>query len=232
MENKRVTIFTGNFGSGKTELSINYALKLNENYSNIVLADLDVVNPYFRSREKSEFLEDKGIEVVYPKNLKHADLPIVSANVYKLIKNDDIHGVLDVGGNEDGAISLASVSKNLSKDQYEMNFVINTMRPSTNNLEGIVDMKNKIEAKSKLSFDNIICNINLGEETSIEDIIDGYPLVKEASKELDLPIKFIAIYRDLLPLSTENNFEEEIFPIDLYMKRLGKMIKTKKCFKI
>ena len=217
MENKRVTIFTGNFGSGKTELSINYALKLNENYSNIVLADLDVVNPYFRSREKSEFLEDKGIEVVYPKNLKHADLPIVSANVYKLIKNEDIHGVLDVGGNEDGAISLASVSKNLHKEQYEMNFVINTMRPSTNSVEGILDMKKRIEAKSKLSFDNIICNINLGEETTIEHIKEGYPLIKEVSQELDLPIKFIAIYKDLLPLDTENYFDEEILPIDLYM---------------
>ncbi|MGM0436721.1 MAG: ATP-binding protein [Bacillota bacterium] len=217
MENKRVTIFTGNFGSGKTELSINYALKLNENYSNIVLADLDVVNPYFRSREKSEFLENKGIEVVYPKNLKHADLPIVSADVYKLIQNEEVYGVLDVGGNDDGAISLASVSKNLKDDQYEMNFVINTMRPSTNNIEGIIDMKKRIEAKSKLDFDNIICNINLGNDTTIKDIKNGYPLVKKASQKLNLPIKFIAIYEDLLPLPSDIDFDEEIFPIELYM---------------
>ena len=218
MENKRVTIFTGNFGSGKTELSINYALKLNENYSNTVLADLDVVNPYFRSREKSEFLEEKGIEVVYPKNLKHADLPIVSADVYKLIQNKEVYGVLDVGGNDDGAISLASVSKNLDDDQYEMNFVINTRRPSTNNLEGIIDMKERIESKSKLVFDNIVANTNLGRETTMEDIKEGYSLIKKASQQLNLPIKFIAIYEDLLPLSSNNNFEEEIFPIELYMK--------------
>lgn len=217
MKNKRVTIFTGNFGSGKTELAINYSLKLNKKYSDIVLADLDVVNPYFRSREKSEFLEDRGIEVVYPKNLKHADLPIVSPDVYKLIQNENIYGVLDVGGNDDGAISLASVSQNLKDDQYEMNFVINTMRPSTNSLEGIKDMKERIEAKSKLSFDNIICNINLGKETTIENIKEGYPLVKKASEELNLPIKFIAIYDKLLPLNSNNNFEEEIFPVELYM---------------
>ena len=163
-------------------------------------------------------LEEKGIEVVYPKNLKHADLPIVSADVYKLIQNKEVYGVLDVGGNDDGAISLASVSKNLDDDQYEMNFVINTRRPSTNNLEGIIDMKERIESKSKLVFDNIVANTNLGKETTIEDIKEGYSLIKKASQQLNLPIKFIAIYEDLLPLSSNNNFEEEIFPIELYMK--------------
>ena len=218
MENKRVTIFTGNFGSGKTELAINYALKLNEKYSNIVLADLDVVNPYFRSREKSEFLEEKGVEVVYPKNLKHADLPIISADVYKIIQDEKNYGVFDVGGDDDGAISLASVSKNLIDEQYEMNLVVNTLRPSTNDLAGIKNMKQRIEDTSKLTFDNIICNINLGDETTLKHIKEGYQLVKKASKELDLPIKFISIYKDLLPLSDENDFEEDIFPIDIYMK--------------
>ena len=218
MENKRVTIFTGNFGSGKTELAINYALKLNKKYSDIVLADLDVVNPYFRSREKSEFLEEEGIEVVYPKNLKHADLPIISADVYKIIQDQNNYGILDVGGDDDGAISLASVSKNLKDDHYEMNLVVNTLRPSTNNLEGIIDMKERIEDTSKLTFDNIICNVNLGDETTIKEIENGYQLVKKASKKLELPIKFVSIYKDLLPLPNRINFEEEIFPIDLYMK--------------
>ncbi|MGM0409764.1 MAG: ATP-binding protein, partial [Bacillota bacterium] len=207
MENKRVTIFTGNFGSGKTELAINYALSLNEKYKNVVLADLDVVNPYFRSREKSEFLEEKGVEVVYPKNLKHADLPIISANVYKIIKNEDNYGVLDVGGDDDGAISLASVSKGLEDDQYEMNLVVNTMRPSTNSVEGIKNMKVRIEERSKLKFDNIIANVNLGRDTSIEDIKAGYKIIKKAAKVLDLNIKFISIYKKLLPLDNLD-FEE------------------------
>lgn len=217
MENKRVTIFTGNFGSGKTELAINYALTLNEKYNNVVLADLDVVNPYFRSREKSEFLEEKGVEVVYPKNLKHADLPIISANVYKIINNEDNYGILDVGGDDDGAISLASVSKNLEDNQYEMNMVVNTMRPSTNSVEGIKNMKIRIEERSKLKFDKIIANVNLGRDTSTEDIKNGYKIIKKAANELDLEIKFVSIYKKLLPLDKDINFEEEIYPIDLYM---------------
>ncbi len=217
MENKRVTIFTGNFGSGKTELAINYALTLNEKYKNVVLADLDVVNPYFRSREKSEFLEKKGVEVVYPKNLKHADLPIISANVYKIINNENNYGVLDVGGDDDGAISLASVSKNLEDDQYEMNMVVNTMRPSTNSVEGIKNMKKRIEERSKLKFDKMIANVNLGRDTTTENIKNGYTIIKKAAKELDLEIKFVSIYKKLLPLDKDINFEEEIYPIDLYM---------------
>lgn len=218
MENKRVTIFTGHFGSGKTEISINYALQLNKKYSNIILADLDVVNPYFRSREKSEFLEEKGVEVVYPKNLKHADLPIISADVYKIIQDENNHGILDVGGDDDGAVSLASVSRNLKDEDYEMNLVINTLRPSTNNLKGIINMKEKIEDRSRLKFDNIIANVNLGDETTIEDVENGYHLVEKASEKLNLPIKFISISKKLLPLPERIDFKEEIFPIEIYMK--------------
>lgn len=218
MDFKRVTIFTGNFGSGKTELSINYSLLLAEHYTNVALVDLDVINPYFRSREKAEFLEDKGIEVIFPKNLVHADLPIVPASVQKLIQNKEIRGVIDVGGDEDGAIALSSVSRKLEKKDYEMSLVINTLRYATGDLEGIIDVKERIEKKSRLSFDNIICNINLGRETTVDDLKEGYPLIKEASKVLNLPIKFISIKRELLPLPSNFKVDEEIFPIDIYMK--------------
>ncbi|MDI3546708.1 MAG: hypothetical protein PWR10_360 [Halanaerobiales bacterium] len=218
MDFSRVTIFTGNYGSGKTEISINYSLLLAEQFSNILLVDLDVLNPYFRSREKAEFLEEKGVEVIFPKNLLHADLPIISARVQKLIQNIDYRGVIDVGGDEEGAIALSSVSRKLAEDDYEMNLVVNTLRTFTGNVEGIMEAKERIEMRSRLKVDNIICNTNLGVETGIEEIKEGYPIVKEAAQKMGLPVKFIAVRRDLLPLIDEDfKVDEEIFPIDIFM---------------
>lgn len=217
MDFKRITIFAGNFGSGKTELSINYGLELTAHYSRVALADLDVINPYFRSREKVDFLEEKGIEVIFPKKLAHADLPIISPMVKKIIQTDSIYGVFDIGGNDDGAIALGSISRQLKNKEYEMNFVVNTLRPYTDNLKGIIEMKKRIEVSSRLEFDNLIYNTNLGAETDVEHIKSDYPLIKKASDVLELPLKFMAVKKDLLPLP--DNFKPgiEIFPVKIYM---------------
>jgi len=114
MDYKRVTIFTGNYGSGKTEISINYSLFLSGIISHVLLVDLDVVNPYFRSREKAEFLEKEGIKIIFPKRLAHADLPIISADLYSIIEDENIYGVLDVGGDDDGAAPLRQLPPRLS----------------------------------------------------------------------------------------------------------------------
>ncbi len=217
MKSKRVTIFTGNFGSGKTEISINYSLRLAEEFDDVVLVDLDVINPYFRSREKANLLKENGVEVIFPENLVYADLPIIPASVQKLIQNKDISGVIDVGGDEDGAIALSSISRKLMKEDYEMNLVINTLRQATADLDGIIKVKKRIEERSKLSFDNIICNVNLGRETELDDLKKGYSLIKEAAKALDLPVKFVVIKKELLPLPPDFQVEEEVFPIDIYM---------------
>ena len=218
MEDKKVTVFTGNFGSGKTELSLNYALHLKEENDKVAVIDLDTVNPFFRSREKNELMEDEGIEVVYPKELKYADLPIVTPNIKKYLQNEDYYSVIDVGGEEDGAKVLASIAGDVEKTDYEINLVINTKRPFTDNLEGIKKMKQKIESASKLSVDNLICNINLGAETTIEDVKNDYPLVKKASQELDLPIKFISVRKDLQGDLEKLDYKEDIFTIERLLK--------------
>jgi MinD-like ATPase involved in chromosome partitioning or flagellar assembly len=218
MEDKRITLFTGNFGSGKTEISLNYALHLRENNKKVAVVDLDVINPYFRSRAKSELMEDHDVEVIYPKKLKHADLPVITADIKKLLQNEEYYGVIDVGGDEDGATVLGSIADSVKETAYELNLVVNTKRPFTDNVEGIIKMKEKIESASKIKVDNLICNINLGEESSIQEIKKGYPIIKEASKELDLPIKFIAIKKDLVDAFDKLNYEEEVFPIDRLLK--------------
>ena len=218
MEDKKVTVFTGNFGSGKTEISLNYALHLKEENDKVAVIDLDTVNPYFRSREKNDLMEEEGIEVVYPKELKYADLPIVTPNIKKYLQNEDYYSVIDVGGEEDGAKVLASIAGDVEKTDYEINLVINTKRPFTDNLEGIKKMKQKIESASKLSVDNLICNINLGAETTIEDVKNDYPLVKKASQELDLPIKFISVRKDLQGDLEKLDYKEDIFTIERLLK--------------
>ena len=220
MLDKRITVFTGNFGSGKTEISLNYALHLKENHdiNKIAVVDLDVINPYFRSREKSDLMESKGIEVIYPKKLKYADLPIITPDINRLLQNDNYYGVIDVGGDKDGATVLGSIADNVKKTDYELNLVVNTKRPFTNNVEGIVEMKEMIEEASKISVDNLICNINVGDSTSIEDIKEGYKTVENASKQLNLPIKFISIKEDLLGDLEKFEYKQELFPIQRFLK--------------
>ncbi len=220
MLDKRITVFTGNFGSGKTEISLNYALHLKENHdiNKIAVVDLDVINPYFRSREKSDLMESKGIEVIYPKKLKYADLPIITPDINRLLQNDNYYGVIDVGGDKDGATVLGSIADNVKKTDYELNLVVNTKRPFTNNVEGIVEMKEMIEEASKISVDNLICNINVGDSTSTEDIKEGYKTVENASKQLNLPIKFISIKEDLLGDLEKFEYKQELFPIQRFLK--------------
>jgi len=218
MEDKKVTVFTGNFGSGKTEISLNYALHLIEDNDKVAVIDLDTINPYFRSREKNELMEKQGIEVVYPKELKYADLPIITPAIKKYLQNEDYYTVIDVGGEEDGAKVLASIAGDVEKTDFEINLVINTKRPFTDNLEGIKKMKQKIESASKLSVDNLICNINLGAETSIEDVKNDYPLVKKAAEELELPIKFISVRKDLQGDLEKLDYKEDIFTIKRLLK--------------
>jgi len=218
MDYKRITIFTGNYGSGKTEISINYSLFLSRIISRVLLVDLDVVNPYFRSREKAELLAKNDIEVIYPHQLLYADLPIIPAEIQKLTTNRKNYGVIDVGGDEEGATVLGSISPKLTDDEYELNLVVNSFRSFTSNLQGIMETRKRIEKSSRLRVNNIICNANLGNETGLNDVKKGYLIIKETALKLEIPIKFISIRRDLLPLIKEDfEVEEELFPIDIYM---------------
>ncbi|MCF8008803.1 MAG: hypothetical protein K9K32_03460 [Halanaerobiales bacterium] len=218
MNSKRITIFTGNFGSGKTELSLNYAAYLKEKNDKVAIIDLDVVNPYFRSREKDLQMGENEIEVIFPKKLQYADLPIITPKLNKVLQNDNYCGVIDLGGEEDGATVLGSIADRVKKTDYELNLVINTKRPFTDDLQGIIKMKEKIKKASHLDLSYLICNINIGSETSIEHIKEGYPIVKKASKKLNLPIKFISVMEELAGGLDKLSYEEDTFIIKRYLK--------------
>ncbi|MCD6449341.1 MAG: cobalamin biosynthesis protein CobQ [Thermotogaceae bacterium] len=191
MEKKNMA-FVGMFGSGKTEIAMNMALKLAKEGENVALADLDYVSPYFRSRDKRGFLEEFGIKVVVPPGkYVWADTPMIPPEVFGILSNKDIKAVLDVGGEEDG-IAVLGYLRTFMKNTT-IYFVINTRRPFTNTVEGIVTFYEKLRNRARVDFDFLVSNTNLGPDTTEEVIKEGEEIVKKASKILEIPVAFTVV---------------------------------------
>lgn len=168
----KVVVITGNYGSGKTEVAVNWALWLRRAGHNVTIADLDVVNPYFRCREALEPLEAEGIRVLAPRGeLLHAELPILLPEVRGAIEQPNGVTLLDVGGDDDGARVLAGLAKFF--DDYDMVQVVNQRRPFTDTVEGCLKIQREIEAASHLRITGLINNAHLMDETDATVIIDG-----------------------------------------------------------
>ncbi|KJS87458.1 MAG: hypothetical protein JM58_04235 [Peptococcaceae bacterium BICA1-8] len=188
-----ITVLTGNFGSGKTEISVNLAIK---NHSTLI--DLDIVNPYFRSRRVKEEMEDKGVKVILPPPyLANSDLPVITPEVLGELQNPNADVVIDVGGDNVGAIVLGRFSKILEEKNAEILLVVNPYRPYTQNQFGAQQILEQIQEAARVSITGIISNPNLGRVTTISDVILGHIEVVEIAKGLNLPIKFISCCNDL-----------------------------------
>lgn len=218
LKDNRVRIITGHYGSGKTEFAVNYAIKLAEANKNVMIADLDVVNPYFRSREKEEFLIDKGIRVT-GSNLKGmaADVPAISGEVLTPLQNEDYEAILDVGGDPVGARTLGRYHKYFEEGKYDMFFVINANRPETQTKEKVIEYLKNIEFQSRAKVTGLINNTHLLRGTTVEDVLRGQKLCKEVSEELNIPIKYISCLENIAKELPED-LEGEIFPIKMYMR--------------
>lgn len=211
----RIKIFVGEFGSGKTEIAINYSLKLKEQQVSTAIVDMDLVKPYFRTRENREFLEKQGIVVACPDSrLANADLPIMPQQVTALLHDERRHIVIDVGGGE-ASIVLAQVEKQLNKVGSEVYFVINTCRPFTQNVEDIKRIIKKTEELSKLKITSLVCNTNIGKETTFKEIVNGLKIVEAVSKEARVPISWVSISKEIF---CEQVLPYPIMDIDLYTK--------------
>lgn len=178
---KRVNIFCGHYGSGKTNIAINYAVYLKKQGLDVSIADIDIVNPYFRTKDSEDELNKKGIEVIsLPFANTNVDLPALPAEVYSLVQNKSKYAVFDVGGDDRGAYALGRyVPSILEENNYNMFFVANFYRPLTQTAEEALEVIREIESACAIPFTGIINNSNLGEETTAEDI---FRTVKEAEK--------------------------------------------------
>jgi hypothetical protein len=199
-------IIIGAYGSGKSEYSIHLARSLKAQGLDVVLADLDVVNPYFRSREIRDDFILEGIDVIAPEGeYKHSDLPMISPRVKGALQNREKTVILDVGGDPAGCRTLGRFEEIIKNRGYNMIFIVNTMRPFTTTPEEIITMKEALEATSRLQITEIVCNTNLMEETTADIVLSGIKTVDKAAKQLSLPFdtylvlsKYISIVPDHL----------------------------------
>lgn len=217
MSDNRIHIFTGAYGSGKTEVSMNYAVNLRKEFEHVALIDLDIANPYFRSREAAGPLREQGLEVVFPGGvLASADLPAISPEILRVLQDDRYQVVFDVGGDNVGAIALGRFKQYFKEGLYNMYFVINTLRPFTQDLPGIKQIMDEVMAASRLKVTHLVANINLCGETTPEIITEGYPVIKEVARELALPIKYLAVEETLKDQINQAAFAEPLRFIHLY----------------
>lgn len=194
LDRYKVHIFIGMFGSGKTELAINIALKLKENNSSVAIADLDFVSPYFRVRDKRNMLKEQGIKVITPpEKYMYADVPIISSQISGYITNAEFKTVLDVGGNEEGVRVLGSLKNYIETVDSVTYFVVNTKRPFMQEKENIIRNLRLIEQSSRCKVDYLVANTNLQDETTQEIINHGEDLLEEVSAETNIPIVFTAV---------------------------------------
>ncbi|SMC58583.1 hypothetical protein [Sporomusa malonica] len=193
MEDNRITIFLGEFGSGKTELAVNYALKLQQAGQQTAIVDMDLIKPYFRTRENKELLEKNGVKVVAPDSrLSHADLPVIPHNLVEIFSQTNTQVVMDVGGGE-SAIALGQLKRYFDQSSYQALLVVNTKRPFTSSTEGIINILRRIEQVSRLTISGLVSNANLGPETTSEHIQEGLVIVEQAAKAMTLPVKWVVV---------------------------------------
>lgn len=219
MLDKRLVIIIGHYGSGKSEFSVNYAVKMKELYDDVSIADLDIVNPYFRSREKRDFFESIGVKV-FDSSIRNTavDIPALPAEMMGVILNPNSKSVLDVGGDPVGARVLARYSEQIKNVDYDMFFVINGRRPETSTVEGVLKYLKLIETTSKLKITGLINNTHLLKDTTVEDVEFGHELTKKVSWETDIPIRYEACIKDTALQINNKEILEKLFPINLYMR--------------
>jgi cellulose biosynthesis protein BcsQ len=204
----------GNYGSGKTEVSINLAVNHRRTGLNVCIADLDLVNPYFRTREARTTLTNLGINVILPpEQYLQADLPVLSPTVAGMIRESAELMILDVGGNDVGALVLSTLADAFAGRKVQMLQVVNPLRPQTSTVSGCATMRNEIEKAAQLKVTGIIGNANLVNETNTEDIYNGYEFVQTVSRESGLPLAFITVSQELLPKIDMKRFACAVLPI-------------------
>lgn len=215
-----IYIVTGHYGSGKTEFSINYALQLKKSWEKVFLVDLDIVNPYFRSNDSRVLLENAGINVISPAYAgTNVDIPVLPPEIMRIFEEKDAKIVLDVGGDDDGAIALGRYKKYFDENEYEMFLVVNTRRPLTKTVDEIIQMKENIEIASRLHVTALISDTNISDETTAEIVEEGYEILKKVSDKTQLPIQYVCTNVDASD-SLNESLKSKLFKINRYTMKI------------
>ena len=214
----RLLIVTGHFGTGKTEFSVNLALALARAGEKVMMADLDIVNPYFRSRERREALEAAGVRLITSsQDSENADMPSLPAEILTVLEDRSYRGLLDIGGDPDGARVLARYQPKITAEDYQLLFVSNANRPEVRKAEDAISYLRCIEEVTGLTCGGIVNNTHLCGETTAEEVLRGAELARAISEKTGIPVLCHTAEERLIPELTA--LAEPIFPITIQMKK-------------
>jgi hypothetical protein len=199
LSQKKIIIISGHYGTGKTNVSVNLALKLKEKYNDISITDLDTVNPYFRTADNEKYLNEKGIKTILPKYANsNVDIPSLPESLFSIFDSEG-KAIVDVGGDDDGAAPLGSLKKRIENSGYEMYCVCNFCRQQTSTAEENAYLMAAIERMSGLKFSGLINNTNLSYETTPEIVFESLPKMAELEKLTGLKTVFTTAMSSLAP---------------------------------
>jgi hypothetical protein len=209
-----VVAIVGSYGSGKSEVAVNLAVHHRRAGMKVRIADLDLVNPYFRSREAETQLTDLGIEVILPPApYLQSELPVLSPVVSGVIRRPEGLAILDAGGDHVGAMVLAALGDAFAGRRCQVLQVINPMRPDSGSVAGCTRIRRQIEGSAKLAITGLIGNANLIDETTAQVIVDGYAFLNEVCAASGLPLVFVTVAEELLPLVDPAQFDCPVLTI-------------------
>lgn len=211
---KKITVIAGHYGSGKTNIAVNLALRLKKEHEHTAIADLDIVNPYFRTKDSADVLERHGVRLIVSEFAgTNLDAPALPAEAYTMLDDPSLYSVIDVGGDDRGALALGRYSEMLRKSDFDMFFVCNRFRPLTRTPEDALEAMREISAAAALPFTGIINNPNLGADTSAEDVLSSVGYAERLSELSGLPVVFTAVKEELCGEIRDI----PIFPIKIYV---------------
>ncbi|MBE6661974.1 MAG: hypothetical protein E7606_01685 [Ruminococcaceae bacterium] len=212
---KRITLLCGHYGSGKTNIAVNMAFDLKKQETNVALADLDIVNPYFRAKDSQNELKAAGIRLICSEYANsNVDIPALPQDMYAISDDKSLKCILDIGGDDRGALALGRLAPAILKENdYEMLMVINRSRPLTRDAASTIEVMREIETAGGIRFTGLVNNTNLGAETAPEDVLASLPYAEEVSALSGLPIVATAVREDLM--AKLDGKVENLFPLKL-----------------
>lgn len=192
---KRITLLAGHYGSGKTCIAVSLAKHIKKQGFETSIVDLDIVNPYFRTKDSERDLNDSGIDVICSEYANtNLDAPALPKEIYTVISDKSKHVVIDVGGDDRGAVALGRYTPDILKENdYDMLFVVNCYRPLTKTPEDALEIMREVEAASGIGFTAIVNNSNIGDETSAKDVEKSSEYIKRLAELSGLPVKYITV---------------------------------------
>ena len=210
---KRISIITGHYGSGKTNIAVNMALDMKKSGKNVTIVDLDIVNPYFRTADFQSLLESQGITVITPTFANtNLDIPSLPASVNTVFNDADNYVIIDVGGDDAGGIALGRYANLIKQSDYDLYYVINECRYLTKDADEAISLLSEIESVTRVRATKLINNSNLGEQTTLDTVVHSLEFATHVSAETSLPISFHCINKNL------DADGYDFYPVDIFVK--------------